>query len=212
VPKKTPSTSAITVLPPTFPLGLDASVTKDDLVSIKVSEFEQRLLAEQDSLQNKAKVVHKEAFDLREKAAKDAQAAADEKYGDALKALGEALAAFGKKPKLSIGARIEKEIVHATVHSAHRHHGDGGVEVTVEFPLPAVVKSGLAAARAKEAEYREISIRIIAVRDRLSKVSTVERAVRAELAKAKLRADGHAELIEQILAVEVPSLALPAPH
>lgn len=197
---------------------LDATVDKADLVAIRVAEFEKQLMvAEQAS---KAEIARLEAENkaLAEEVKKDVQADAvrDLKANADKVAAGVAVLtgrASDVEIRPSVPGRVNKD--GPTNYHAEVFIGDKrshGIVVNVEREVSVAVKSKLEKIEANELATDKETENIIAIRGNLSKIATVERMARGELAKMKLRSEGQEELLANMLAIDLPGFpALPAP-
>jgi hypothetical protein len=197
---------------------LDATVDKADLVAIRVAEFEKQLMVSEQKSKAEISRLEAENKSLVEEVKKDVQADAtrDLKANADKVAAGVAVLtgrAADVEIRSSTPAGVNKDgptLYHAEVFIGDKR--SHGFVVNVEREVSVAVKSKLEKIEANSNAADKETENIIAVRGNLSKIATVERMARGELAKMKLRSEGQDELLANMLAIDLPGFpALPAP-
>lgn len=197
-------------------MKIDATVDKNDLVAIKVAEVECQLMKREEEIKAAIEARDKENEELKKDVAKEIEAAGKERIGTMLKKVAAAIEALaGKNMQTSIVPHCpcdhrEQKTFPVSVRVFTEETNYFTTTVTADIPPTAIekMKKIVANAEANDKAMEDICL----LRGKLSKIPTIERAVRGELAKRKLQAEGQDELLRSILSVDLPGIiALPAP-
>ena len=194
-------------------VAIDTSLNKDDIISIKVSDFEMELLQNIDNQ-------HKVVCDLQSTHKKDCEkldkmvnSAADKEFGYILRPLHKALVAAGFKENLATLVAQEdwegKEVnVTLSIGSGYRAETR-----RLSTPMPKKIiaaKEKLDILNEKISAWKEYGVKL---KKRLASMDTQERLARANMAKtiASLSSEGRALMKAMDGGSHADMLALPAP-
>ena len=177
--------------------SIKVELTKDDIIAFKVSEQEDVLEGKRNDLQKKLEAQRRNIADTQKKLDKAVTAAANDKYGDAVKGIQDAYKTFGLDREIKIHASLvnksadsdngSKSNISVTLNIGK----DGGSyyghsEDLKEIPLTAEVKSLVKDANDQEQEVSNTINLIADIRTILQNMSRLERKTKAEFVKKVL--------------------------
>lgn len=213
---------------------INMDLTKDDVVAIKISEFEDSLMAYETDIQDKLEKIHRHQTKIQNDARKLLDAEATKAFGKKLEALLVAVSAMEEVP----ADKLAGSIVTGEYH--HYHHEEESkklfsVSIKVinkqssrneevysshrELPRPAAWQKLQDELVATSEEVNNLNELLAKARQTIQKMPSVERHCRAELAKQQLKKANRSDILDALNRVKIPglpagfgaALGLPAP-
>jgi len=212
---------------------VDVTVSANDVVAIKVAEFERYLMEEERSLKKKLSALDLEAKALKEKLDEEVKAVAESRFGKRVEDIKKAFASF--HPKATIKVDVNARLSYKSDHYADEERGslkklqgvyaafnvyverEGrkyGSEMSAQesdtVKASKAVVDTLKALERNATRTTEVHDNMAVNRSEKNKIPALERAVRAAIAKEKLKDLGDDELMKLMRGVTLPgSKALP---
>jgi hypothetical protein len=193
---------------------LSAQVTTGDLVAIKVSEFENKLMVEEKKIVAELAATKKELKETKDGFEKMTSQSATNYWTPKVKKLLEAYKDLNVKVKCSMQASIvgpcekAETLMLSVVVSVDKEHSycNNLYDAQLERKLNDEEKKAIKRNEMLEKAIDDAQRKIIEIRTKLSKIGTMERAVRAEIARKTLGASGFANVALAIADIKVDVL------
>lgn len=203
--------------------NLNLNVDRDDVVAIKVADFETKLMSFELQTREKIEGFNKKVSAAQKKIYEICQKEAEDRYLDKAKKLANALAAFedidADKYKVTVKACSDwrhcdkedrkKKDLEVSVNiaiDADRERYNHEYSASRKFDAPKAVYSLLDEITEHEKDIKALTDELTKARCALAQMSRLERRCRAELAKVRLKETGNESILSALESISLPGM------